>query len=224
MTSVIDENNWNGITPSGMRFFKLDSECFNRASHHVKTLLEKLAEKKDPNFQQLTGTCHWPGSKLVDFVKNGNVLRGPTVKDYVYRHCKHLKNVVNDVEFTIKRELGISQEDLDQFGIIKFVELGPDTGIPLHVENIRRVRGPIFLVPFGENITLDMAPTLVSSCIGKHGFIIRTEVESSCICLLSGDSRYDWSYGVPAGSCSSRFFMTYSLEECLLDILSGVSM
>ena len=143
---------------------------------------------------------------------------------YYMVHCKHLKNVVNDVEFTIKRELGISQENLDQFGIIKFVELGPGTGIPLHVENIRRVRGPIFLVPFGENITLDMAPTLVASCIGKNGFIIRTELESACICLLSGDSRYDWSYGVPPVGSSSRFFMTYSLEERLVDILSGVSM
>lgn len=208
--SRVSAEAWTGTTPQGLALHSLDIECLPQAANSVHALFADLRAKRLPGLQQMLGTSHWPGMPHAEFIRHGHRFRVRDVKDMLVKNYGHLHNVVTDVEHVIKLALGVGAADLEREGLLKFVELEPGTGVPMHLENVRRAAGPMFVLPLTAPLTYDIAPTLVPGHVDRGGFHLRFEVPCGHLCQFTGAARYDWAQGVPFGAPTARFYLVYS--------------
>lgn len=213
--SVTSTIPWPGATPQGLVLHKMDIECLPQAAQCVEALFTELRHTRAPGFQQLLGTSHWPGMTHAEFTRHGHRFRVRDVKEALAKKYRHLHNVVTDIEHVVKSALGIGSADLDREGLLKVVELEAGTGIPLHLENVRRAAGPMFVLPLTAPLTYDLVPSLVPGHAGGDGFHLRFSVPHGHLCQFTGSARYDWAQGMPFGDASVRFFLVYSFAGCV---------
>lgn len=195
---------WAGPVPAGLALFDTDIECLARGADAAARMFATMAQENAQHcFVQHADHAYWLGST--------EGVSARDAKNTLTRRYSHLHNVITDIEHVIRAVLTLSPAELEPLARIKIARL---SGMPLHVENVRRASGPMFMLPLSGTLQLDLAPTLLpADADADTDAVLRLDVPVGTLCLLRGTARHRWAHAMPYGGAGPCYVLFYALAH-----------
>jgi hypothetical protein len=123
--------------------------------------------------------------------------------------------VVKVLSRAVKSKLGISQECLETHSNLGIIKYYPKAGFVSHIDNLVRsggTAGPVFTMSLSHSMEgwkhMDMFPVIEH---WKSPLRITTPIGS--VIMMDGESRLEWSHGIPSGDPSERWTIMLKFRQ-----------
>jgi alkylated DNA repair dioxygenase AlkB len=183
-------------TPRGFSIYKINSINFNDVK---KELINLYKEGPKRNILIQSTAKGFDSVKLNDDKEEFNSkYRGYLYKSLDYLRKKNFNDLANYIEQYAKISSEIINYDYQKYIEESDIQISHYTskiGIRWHFDNITRDReNEIISIHIGNgDIYYDMAPVYTKA----YDKPVRIQIANGCMCVMSGDSRYKWTHGIP---------------------------
>jgi alkylated DNA repair dioxygenase AlkB len=137
------------------------------------------------------------------------------VLDVLEQRTPEAAKLITHFSDKVKKLLGISQQYLEAHSYLWIIRYLPHSGFVSHIDNVVRVggtAGPVFTMSLGSSVTedkhMDIFPVIEH---WRKPLRISTPIGS--VILMDGESRVEWSHGIPSGDPTERWTIMLKFNQ-----------